>query len=127
MRSFKIALISFILLIGGCILYTWYVHHLSSELILKIDHVHSTIATDTTWSHSEHALANFRTQYQPIEKKLYPLISHEQITQMNTLLDALEQYVSCHDRSNALAYTSMLKFQFINIPQEEYINFGNLF
>lgn len=127
MRSFKVALISLILLISGCILYTWYVHHLSNELILKIDNVHNTIVSDTDWKNSEQELENFRTQYQPIEQKLYPLISHDQITQMNTLLDALEQYVRCHDRSNALAYTSMLKFQFINIPQEEYINWGNLF
>lgn len=127
MRSFKMAIISFLILIGGCIAYTFYVNHLSQELISHIDTVYYAIANNSDWQKTSQTFDDFRKQYTPTEKKLYPLINHEQITTMNTLLDGLEQYIHCQDRPNALSYSAMLKFQFINIPQEEYISLGNLF
>jgi len=125
MRSFVAAMITLVVIVVGSILYTIYVNHISNELINQIDKISYSI-DHKSWKETEKEYKSFRKHYEKHEKTLYLLITHEEIATMNTLDDALQSYITSHDKKNSLAYAAMLKFQFINIPQEEYLSFSNI-
>jgi len=125
MRSFIAALITLIVVIVGSIFYTIYVDHIANDLIKQIDKISYSI-DKKGWKETEKEYKSFKKHYLIHEKTLYLLITHEQISTMNTLIDALSSYVASHDKKNSLAFSAMLKFQFINIPQEEYLSLSNI-
>ena len=125
MKSFVCALTAFCLLIVGGIIYTNYLDSVSQSLIEQSDAFIES-AEDGDFSKTKEKFDSFKEYYLKKEKILYLMIDHEQIATINTLTDAVEKYISCEDRNNTLAYGAMLRFQFVNMPQEEVISFENI-
>jgi hypothetical protein len=125
MKSFIAALTALCLLIIGGIIYTNYLDSVSQSLVEQSDAV-ITAAQEGDFSKTRENFDRFKEYYLKKEKILYMLIDHELIATINTLTDAVEKYITCEDRNNTLAYGAMLRFQFINLPQEEVVSFENI-
>ncbi len=125
MKSFLCALSAFCILIAGGILYTNYLNSLSQNLIEQTDAILEAAETGD-FSKTKENFEHFKDFYTKKETILYMMINHDQIATINTLTDAVEQYIFAEDRTNTLAYGAMLRFQFVNMPQEEVVSFENI-
>lgn len=126
MKSLVLAIIFLIIIIGGSIATTVYIHNESESLLKDLQELESQVKSEN-WKEARKLFSDFKDKWEKVDHRWSMLIDHTEIDYITKDLGELQAYLDTETKSDVLAKLSSLTLFVKHIPEKEYPSLKNIF
>lgn len=126
MRSIAIASIAVVAVVLGGILTIKYLERSAQELSMYLERVQEAVQREN-WSQAEELFDAANSRWDQIQRPWAALISHGELDELQMTFGRIKQYITCQEKSLALAELEVARLLVEHIPEKEKPHWTNIF